>query len=307
MDILPFPTPHLEKLGATLENEKLPAADKPRIEEAIEHYRAWIRNIESVTGTPDEVIDRLIALLNEYRMYIDVDLVFDSPEDFLYRQKGQLKLDNSVIEEFMPHFLNPAVLPELATLDVVLGPVSSFSAAYFNSSLDAPRPGGGLGIRSKNQDFSIAKPLYLKASHKRDFTESVTERTYLSYVSIECKTNLDKTMFQEACATANDTKAAVAGARYYLLCEYLDMTPQSTAPTDIDEIIILRKAKRLNSNVRSQYSTASKRTHLRGQYIDFLMRNPFRREMFDRLLRHLRELIRNEQPEEESVLGLGYF
>src|SRR5258707_5790168 len=53
----------------------------------------------------------------------------------------------------------------------------------------------------------------------------------------------DKTMFQEACATAHDTKSAVAGAKYYLLCEWLDMTPVSTAPTDID-----RKSTRLNSS-----------------------------------------------------------
>jgi hypothetical protein len=304
---MPYPTPHLEKLASTLENDKLPAADRPRIQAAIDRYHKWIAGLEAVGGTSDEVIDRFIALLNEYRLYIDVDLVFDSPEDFLYRQKGQLKLDNSVIEEFLPRFLNPAVLPELTALDVVLGPTPSFSAAYFNSSLDAPRSGGGLGIRTKNQDFAIAKPLFLMASHKGDFKESVVQQTFVSYVSIECKTNLDKTMFQEACATANDTKSAVAGARYYLLCEWLDMTPQSTAPTDIDEIIILRKAKRLNSNVRSQYSTAAKRQRLRGEYVSFLTRNPFKREMFDRLLRHLRELIKNEQPEEESVLDLGYF
>jgi hypothetical protein len=44
----------------------------------------------------------------------------------------------------------------------------------------------------------------------------------------ECKTNLDKTMFQGACATAHDVKSSVSGARYYLLAEWLDMTPVST-------------------------------------------------------------------------------
>ena len=114
-------------------------------------------------------------------------------------------------------------------------------------------------------------------------------------------------MFQEACATAHDTKSAVAGARYYLLCEWLDMSPQSTAPTDIDEIIILRKAKRMNSNVRTHYSTFAKRKQRRKEYLDFLVSNPFRAEMFDRFLTHIQELIRNEQPEESSVLDIGYF
>jgi hypothetical protein len=33
-----YPTPHFEKLKATLENDKLPADDKSQVEKAIEHY-----------------------------------------------------------------------------------------------------------------------------------------------------------------------------------------------------------------------------------------------------------------------------
>ncbi len=303
-----FPTPHLEKLHATHANDKLPARDKPRIEAAIARHEQWISDIAAVEGDGPQQLARMIELLNEYRNYIDIDLVFDSPEDFLYRQKGQLKLDNSVIEEFLPRLVgNPTILPALAPFDATVGPIQSFSAAYFNSSLDAIKPGGGLAVKTKNQDFAIAKPLYLKASHDAAFQVSVTQKTYISYIAIECKTNLDKTMFQEACATANDTKYAVAGARYYLLCEWLDMTPQSTAPTDIDEIIIMRKAKRMNSNVRSQYSTAAGRQRTRANYVQFLQTNPFRLEMFQRLIRHIEELILNEQPVEQSVLDTGYF
>lgn len=57
-------------------------------------------------------------------------------------------------------------------------------------------------------------------------------------------------MFQEAAATALDVKTAVPVAKYYLLCEWLDMTPISTATTAIDEVIILRKARRLASDIR---------------------------------------------------------
>ena len=305
---MPFPTPHLEKLGATLTNDKLPPSDKPRIKATVDRYHQWIKDLDQVAGTGDEVLVKMIELLNGYRNYIDVDLVFDSPSDFLYRQKGQLKLDNSVIEEFLPRLVgHPLVLPELAPIRATLGPTPSFSAVYFNSSLDALRPGGGIAIKTKNQDFAIAKPLFLRASHDSDFSDAATQETFISYVAAECKTNLDKTMFQEACATAHDTKSAVAGARYYLLCEWLDMSPQSTAPTDIDEIIILRKAKRLNSNIRAHYSTAAKRQQLRGEYLAFLQKNPFQVEMFKRFIEHIRELIKNEQPVETSVLQVGYF
>lgn len=303
-----LPTPHLEKLQATLANDKLPDSDKPRIESAILRYKQWINALDSVQGDGQQQLKSMVELLNGYRNYIDVDLVFDSPNDFLYRQKGQLKLDNSVIEEFLPRLIgNSTILPALAPFNAALGPIQSFAAAYFNSSLDAIKPGGGLAVKTKNQDFAIAKPLYLKASHNSNFEESVIQQTYISYIAAECKTNLDKTMFQEACATAHDTKFAVAGARYYLLCEWLDMTPQSTASTDIDEIIILRKAKRLNSNVCSQYSTVAGRQRTRPAYVQFLENNPFRLEMFQRFVRHIEELILNEQPVEQSVLDTGYF
>ncbi|RIY25701.1 restriction endonuclease, partial [Bifidobacteriaceae bacterium WP021] len=104
--------------------------------------------------------------------------------------------------------------------------------------------------KTKDQDFSMCRPLYIMSSYDPDFSELQTTRltTYLGYILAELKTNLDKTMFQEASATAHDVKQAVTGAKYYLLCDYLDMTPISTTTTDIDEILITRKAKRISSN-----------------------------------------------------------
>ena len=302
-----FPTPHLEKLSATLINEKLPAIDIPRIEQAVEVYHRWIAELDSLTGTPDEVLDRAVALLNEYKLYIDVELIFDSDEDFLYRQKGQLKLDNSIIEEFLPRLIQPSIIPEIAGMDLLVGPQSCFSSVFFSSSLDAPQPGGGLNIRTKDQDFAISKPLFLKASHLRSFTESVETGAYIAYVAAECKTNLDKTMFQEAVATAHDVKSSVSGAKYFLLCEWLDMTPISTAPTDIDEVIILRKAKRLSSHIRKEFSNSNKRKAQREAYVRFLREHPLRAEMFQRLINHVRVLLKNDAPVERDVLELGYF
>ncbi|HKI34883.1 MAG TPA: Bpu10I family restriction endonuclease [Gemmataceae bacterium] len=306
---MPLPTPHLEKLNATLANDKLPPADEPRIKAAIQRYGQWIAGLTAVTGTPQKRIQAMVALLNEYRLFIDVELVFDSPQDFLYRQKGQLKLDNSVIEEFLPYLVEPAVLPEIAGHEVVVGPTTCFSSVYFSTSLEVPVVGGGLEIRSKDQDFAISKKLFLKASHDPVFPdpESVTKETHIGFVVSECKTNLDKTMFQEACATAHDVKAAVAGARYYLLCEWLDMTPLSTAPTDIDEILLLRKAKRINSNVRAKYATYAGRQANRAAYQTYLTDNPFRPEVFKRFVDHIRGILRNEAPVESDVLARGYF
>jgi hypothetical protein len=89
------PTPHFEKLTAALQNEKLPARDKPRIEATIERYHAWLKKLDEAykEGDSSKVLAKLVALLNEYKLHVDVELIFDSEDDFLYRQKGQFKLD----------------------------------------------------------------------------------------------------------------------------------------------------------------------------------------------------------------------
>lgn len=303
-----LPTPHLEKLTATLENEKLPAADRPRVEEAIRQYETWVRSMTSVNGTEGERLRRLVSALDDYKRYIDVDLIFDSPEDFLYRQKGQLKIDNSIIEEFLPHLVQRCVLDTKDNLGGVhLGPRNAFSAVYFESTLGELRDGGGLHVRTKDQDFAISREMFLSASHDAQFTHAATTTFHIAYVAAECKTNLDKTMFQEACATARDTKSAVPGAKYFLVVEWLDMTPQSTAPTDIDEVLILRKTRRIPANKRSSFSSVVGRRASRDQFVEFLSTNPFQPDVFGRLLQHIEGLLSDDAPVEVDVLKNGYF
>ena len=114
-------------------------------------------DLKAVTGTPQKHIRAIVALLNEYRLSIDVELVFDSPQDFLYRQKGQLKLDNSVIEEFLPHLVQPAILAEIKGHDVVIGPTTCVSSVYFSTSLEVPVIGGGLEIGPGSRTSPSAK------------------------------------------------------------------------------------------------------------------------------------------------------
>ncbi len=303
---MPYPTPHLEKINRAIANEKMPPEDVASLEAAKERYGEWIAKLDAVGGDPGERLKRLVDLYNQYRSWVDVDLIFDSGRDFLYRQKGQLKLDNSVLEEFLPRLIVPEVIPELMGLDVRTGPVYSFASAYFISGLAAEEPGGGLAVRGKDQDFAISKPLYLRASHSRAFGSYKESETALAYVAAECKTNLDKTMFQEATATARDVKAAVTGAKYFLICEWLDMTPLSTAATEIDEVLILR-GKRLGSHVRKHFDTAAKRQAKREEYTAYLNTYPARVDVFRRFVDHIRQIFTNELPVEKDVLERGYF
>ena len=302
---------HGEKIVSAIQSNKMPVKDVPRLEMALQRYDEWIEKLKGINAeTVDELVEKLVTELNTYKNYIDINLIFDSEEDFLYRQKGQLKLDNTVIEEFMPIFVKKCVEKVEENCDIeISSQIPTFSSVYFASSLSNPNIGGGRNIKTKDQDFSMSRKLYLQSSYDPQFNPEKTVKleTHLGYVLAEMKTNLDKTMFQEASATAHDIKQAVTGAKYYLLCDYLDMTPISTTTTDIDEILILRKAKRISSNIRKEFSTKIGREKWRPWYTEYLMNNPYSVDMFKRFINHIFSQMSNEELIEESVLEVGYF
>lgn len=302
-----LPIPHGEKMAALAANDKVPATDVPRIQQATQRYRQWRTDILAINGTRQQVVPLLVAKLSEYKQYIDLELIFDSPNDWLYRQKGQTKIDNSIVEEFLPVLVFAVFRKELTGDIYELGPTKCFSNMRFDSTFPTQVQGAGAAVKSKDQDFAISRPVFIQTSHFADFRSSVTNQSHLAYIAAECKTNLDKTMFQEAAATAQEVKMAIPGAKYFLLCEWLDMTPISTSVTPIDEIIILRKAKRLGSQVRANFSKAAQRQALRQQFVDYLDLNVFAESSFDRFLDHVKTVLRANNLTPAGALTQGYF
>lgn len=304
---MPYPTPHGDKLRALLENEKLPARSLPMMENCIESYWEWIAEMTDLEGAGDQIVEPLITSLNRYKLAVDFELIFDNADDFLYRQKGQLKIDNTVLEEFLPRLVGRVFADPLEGRGLLLGPTTAFSQLRFESDLLNNKPGGGMAVRSKDHDFAMARPIFLRASHSEDFGEASTARTHLAYVAAEIKTNLDKTMFQEASATAYDLKLALPSSRYFLLCEWLDMTPISTAVTSIEEVIVLRKARRLPADVRRNFATAAGRAENRQVFHAHLNDHPFAPDAFRRFLGYVEQLVTNEDQDEDDVLERGWF
>ena len=76
-----------------------------------------------------------------------------------------------------------------------------------------------MAIKQKDQDFALSRKIFLKASHSSDFHNSANHESNIAYIAAEIKTNLDKTMFQEAASTAQDVRVSVPGAKYFLLVE----------------------------------------------------------------------------------------
>ncbi len=86
-----YPTPHGDKLKALLQNTKLPSADVLRVEAAINKYDGVVE-VETASGNGLQCVEALTLSLNQYKNYIDLELIFDSKatpcsdsRTFLYR------------------------------------------------------------------------------------------------------------------------------------------------------------------------------------------------------------------------------
>lgn len=300
-----LPTPHLDKLTALLVNRRLPAVEKSRVQAALQRYREWIADLEAVKSGQGGTVQRLVDATNRYKLSVELDLIFDSPGEFLYRQKGQLKLDNTILEEFLPQLFYRGL--NLADGTFELGPRKTFAGLSFSSSLASPGIGGRPTLRGKDQDFVLGKRLHMMTSFHKDFHEAERIESHLGYVCAECKTNLDKTMFQEAVATSRDLKMAVPSSLYFLVCEFLDMTPVSITPTHIDDVLIVRKAKRMSSNLRQEYRSAKERQAHRKEYVEFLESAKYYADVFQRMIDKVQRVIDAADPEVDAVLKKGHF
>ena len=302
-----LPTPHYDKYTSLLENPDLPQADKKRLENAASEYDDWISRLESASGSRQEIIEELAEALTEYKLFVDLNLIFDSEANFLRRGKGQSKISSSIIEEFLPWLVVKSFEDQIDVESLRFGPTRCFSSVYFESSLTDPAVAGGFRIRTKDQDFAISRQVFLKSSYDPDFDDSRQDEISIAYVAVETKTNLDKTMFQEAASTANDVTSAVTGSKYILFCEWLDMTPISTSSTDIDEVLILRKARRISSSVRGNFSTVRGRKEHRDEYEEHLRSNPISADVLARFVDHISDMLDDGDPAESRVLSDGYF
>jgi len=124
-------TPHLDKLDAACRNMKCDDADVRLIEEAKERYRAWKTAEQALTATGKPRVIEMTRLLNEYKDFLEVELIAARGSAFIKRQKGQLKLDNSVLEEFLIDLTQSTVLTGLPDFPLTVGPNTAFMSLSF--------------------------------------------------------------------------------------------------------------------------------------------------------------------------------
>lgn len=292
-------TPHKEKLIAAIENPKS-NEDVTLLKEALAGYDVWISKTKALTSKGQKRVSEMTALLNEYKNYLEVDLIATKGSDFLKRQKGQLKLDNSVLEEFLIHLVNPAILNNLPNFELETGPQTAFmSLAFRPSTISNLNRKPEVILKVKDQDFTIGKEIHYKFSSDASFSnqKTVDGKFYLAVLAAECKINYDKTMFQECAGTAARLKQGCPIAKYYALVEYLDMQPEDTRLTEIDNVFLLRKAKRLPFEKRSLL------TEVKAQHKDF----PISAEVISLFVKEIQNFIDATWYNPDEALRRGSF
>lgn len=248
--------PHKDKLSAAIANPKC-QADVSILQEAIKAYDDWIIKMSALTSTGQKKVFEMVELLNIYKDYLEVELIAQKGSTFIKRQKGQLKLDNSVLEEFLIYLVDPTIIQGLPTdFHIEKGPQTAFMSLSFRpSGMSSLNEKPDIVLKEKNQDFTIGKSLYYKFSASPSFETTKTSegKLFLAVLAAEIKVNYDKTMFQECAGTAARLKQGCPIAKYYALVEYLDMQPEDCRLTDIDNVFLLRKTKRLPQQKRPLY------------------------------------------------------
>ena len=276
-------TPHREKLLAAIGNPKA-KADLPILKEALKAYESWISRMNVLASKGQQRLKEMTGLLNDYKDYVEVELIAHRGSPFLKRQKGQLKLDNSILEEFLIHLIHPAIFNNLPDFDIETGPKTTFMSLSFRpSGISKLNDKPEVVLKLKDQDFTIGKTLYYKFSSDTRFNLSQTleGQLFLAVLAAECKVNFDKTMFQECVGTSSRLKQGCPISKYYVLVEYLDMQPEDCRLTDIDNVFLLRHAKRLPTHKRNSYES------VREQHQEF----PIDSEVLAKFVKEIQDFI----------------
>lgn len=292
-------TPHREKLTAAIANPKC-ADDVALLREAEQAHLTWVNEMNSLTSVGKQKVTDLTRLLNKYKDTLEVELIGRRGSPFLKRQKGQLKLDGSVMEEFLVRLVDPVILNGLPDFDLEAGPQTAFmSLSFLPGSIARLNEKPEVVLKVKDQDFAIGTSVYYKFSPDPGFAARQTTggKLYLAVVAAECKVNLDKTMFQECAGTASRLKQGCPLAKYYVLVEYLDMEPEDCRLTDIDNVYLLRHARRLPFEKRAVFE------EVRAQHNNF----PIDSEVVWRFVEELKTFVGSIWYDPEEALRRGTF
>lgn len=215
------------------------ARNKKLLREIKVGYDAWKKKNLDITGTSKNDIEKKVKLFNEYKDFIDQPK-FRKEAGNRYGFTSQSQLHSSALEEFMFYLFKD--IDKLKDKHINWGRTHAYTNLYFAPpSIDEFEKSSNIVINVKDQDFSISKEIVVKSrvSNNKNWQE---REIYVPIVSIECKTYLDKTMYEGSVATAEKIKKGNPYCIFLIVTETyqvsLDVDPRCSS---IDQIYVLRK------------------------------------------------------------------
>ncbi len=231
---------HGSNIQSKIENEKN-ETNKALLDEIKTEYHNWLEKIEKLKGkSDDQSIKQRVSDLNLYKNFIDQPK-FKKEQGNPNGFTSQSKLHSTVLEEFMHHLL--IEIPKLNGKNLNFGPTNAYSNLYFSpKDLDSFENDSGLTINTKDQDYAISKEIKITTSLNSS-SKVENKNIYVPVVSIECKTYLDKTMYEGSVATAEKIKRGNPYSLFLIVTETYEVD-HSVDPqySEIDQIYILRKS-----------------------------------------------------------------
>jgi len=228
---------HKLRAEAKSENRKL-------ILEIQKKYLEWKEENLKITGVSVLEIKRKVVLLNQYKNFISQSK-FKKEKGNLFGFTSQSQLHSSVLEEFMYYLFKD--IAKLSKKQFNWGRTQAYTNLYFAPpNIEELEKSSNIIINVKDQDFSISKEIVLKSRvrNSKSWKEGII---YVPVVSIECKTYLDKTMYEGSVATAEKIKRGNPYCLFLIVTETyqvsLDVDPNYSS---IDQIYVLKKDDECN-------------------------------------------------------------
>lgn len=205
-------------------------------------YKTYLASNLALKGTARATVAKRVELLNDYYDYFsDYDASHAVKIDDVF--SAQSKFRSTVLEEFLAILLQDVVresLKDVAGAKMEIGSVKAYANLYFyskNFATFAVSP--SLGINEKDQDFAIYRNVEIRMD------EGAPRLASVPVVAMECKTYVDKTMFEGAAATAEKLKAGNPYTMFGIVAETYEIDRTFIpAYSRVDQVYILRKGSR---------------------------------------------------------------
>lgn len=204
----------------------------------VKHLDKFINAYFDFSNSLGGSLEDSVFALNRYKDHVKENNINKSDNKKIF--SAQSKFEPTIIEEFLSR-----ILKNQFGNDVLhYGPVQAYSSLYFSySDKSSFKQGVEIKLNEKNQDVGIYKRESL--SINRDKIHPV----YIPIICIECKTYLDKTMYEGSVATANRIKMGNPYCTFIIVAETYDIKKDVDIETSrIDNIYVLRKQRRSDYN-----------------------------------------------------------